>query len=461
MTSYVHTFNPQIAIQIGESESILLNQLEYWISKCGKNVDNLDGKWIYNSHEQWSEQFIYWSISKLRRTIKSLENLGLVKSSRVNSKRWNQTKWYSIDREEYYKLLQNKTESSQKSKIAPSRLPISSVDLLPIKSSNNVQIRNTKYLQTIPVSNQNTLRTPKVPMCSKWTDQLVQNEQFIITKNTHIKNVSHKEGNFFVKRDATSITTFNKKILRDMVSIWNKIFEYALFPIKAYCNHSNEDILLNVYKTIFQEDLKKWENYACKVNSSKFLMGEKKNKGGFKAVFHWLLRKEIIHSILNGAYGVGDRELDMDRINENLEKQEKELARTIKKKIMNCIKSNLDEKKEMSEFTRYVQDQNKKDDRYDLNTILRHYSSHSLLYFDIHEGLRKNLYEGYLLKKHLGISSRENKRKIEAKILAMKGNEGDRAFFKKIAREIKRVQRIPTVKESVKTFYKSEKIGTI
>ena len=48
MTSYLHTINPRLATIIGEPESILLNQLEYWISKCGRDIDNLDGKWIYN-----------------------------------------------------------------------------------------------------------------------------------------------------------------------------------------------------------------------------------------------------------------------------------------------------------------------------------------------------------------------------------------------------------------------------
>ena len=77
MTSYLHTINPKIAKQIGEPGSILLNQMDYWISKCGKNIDNLSGKWIYNSYKQWAEQFSYWSISKIRRTIKLLEDLQL------------------------------------------------------------------------------------------------------------------------------------------------------------------------------------------------------------------------------------------------------------------------------------------------------------------------------------------------------------------------------------------------
>ena len=77
-TFYTHTITPQIASLIGESESILLNQLEYWISKCGRQIDNLDGKWIYNSYEKWSEQFTYWSTSKLRRTIKPIFSKDLI-----------------------------------------------------------------------------------------------------------------------------------------------------------------------------------------------------------------------------------------------------------------------------------------------------------------------------------------------------------------------------------------------
>ena len=52
-SNYLHIINPIIATIIGQNESILLNQLEYWISKCGRNIDNLDGKWIYNSYKKW------------------------------------------------------------------------------------------------------------------------------------------------------------------------------------------------------------------------------------------------------------------------------------------------------------------------------------------------------------------------------------------------------------------------
>ena len=108
----------QIAEQIGEPESILLNQIDYWLSKNGKTVDNLNGQWIYNSHKEWLKQFSYWSLSKLRRTIKSLETLGLIISVKVNYKKWNQTKWYTINYEKYDKLFKNKSLRSSNPKLS-------------------------------------------------------------------------------------------------------------------------------------------------------------------------------------------------------------------------------------------------------------------------------------------------------------------------------------------------------
>ena len=209
MTSYIHTINPQIASLIGESESILLNQLEYWISKCGRDIDNLDGKWIYNSYKKWSEQFTYWSSSKLRRTIRSLENLGLIKSAKVNSKKWNQTKWYSINYNEYDKLLGITNSTSSNTSTAdndvhisnlPSNIDLTSDQLkcklssILIRSQKNHQInKNIKSTKIIPIIKKITQKSPKVCICSKWTNRSVQNEQIIITKNNYTNKSSYKK----------------------------------------------------------------------------------------------------------------------------------------------------------------------------------------------------------------------------------------------------------------------------
>ena len=101
--SHIHLFSCELTKFVGKNESILLNQINYWLSKCGREINGLNGLWIYNSLNEWHKQFNYWSLSTLRRTIKSLEKYGVLISKKINARKWNHTKWYSID---YNKLKQ-------------------------------------------------------------------------------------------------------------------------------------------------------------------------------------------------------------------------------------------------------------------------------------------------------------------------------------------------------------------
>lgn len=377
MTSYVHTINPRLATLIGEPESILLNQLEYWISKYGRNVDNLNGKWIYNSYKRWSEQFTYWSTSKLRRTIKSLEDLGLIRSTKVNSKKWNQTKWYSIDYLEYNKLLENKYSNSPSSKtsaviyndVAKSNFSteLKYKDLSTIsRLQKNSQINeNIKFIKILPIINNNTQKSPKVSICSFWTNRSVQNEQMlIITKNKYTKNNSSQKRTYIdlTKKKNTCINNKEKKeIVNQMLHRWNNIFVYSLNPIKAYSNEKIVARLSKAYKEIFNSSIDKWEEYAIKVNSSKFLMGEKETKKDFKATFAWLSKLNTMQMILSGEYGVGDRKLDIDNLSDNLKTQKEEIENLIIDNKINSIYDEVNLRKEKEEFKEYLLTQAKKD----------------------------------------------------------------------------------------------------
>lgn len=384
MASYIHTINPQIASLIGESESILLNQLEYWISKCGRDIDNLDGKWIYNSYKKWSEQFTYWSTSKIRRTIKSLENIGLIKSTKVNSKKWNQTKWYSIDYLEYNKLLEDRSSNSPSSETSA----IIYNDVTKSNSSTSEAIVNTKlknkdllttsrlqkthqidknviYTEVTPIINNDAQKSPEVCICSKWTNRSVQNEQMlIITKNNYTKNNS-SENKIFVNLAKEEDVSINSKkegeIANQMLHKWNNIFEYSLRPIKAYSNKKIVARLNKAYKEIFNSSMDNWEEYAIKVNSSKFLMGEKVTKTNFKATFAWLSKLDTIQMILSGEYGVGDRKPDIDNLSDNLKTQKREIEDSITEKITTTISDGIDIKKEKKEFKEYLLTQAKVD----------------------------------------------------------------------------------------------------
>ena len=390
--THVHIFSCDLAKYVGKNESILLNQINYWLSKCGRNIDRLHGKWIYNSLNEWHKQFNYWSLSTLRRTIKSLEDSGILVSKKINANKWNHTKWYSIDYNKLNQLI---------------KYTIINKEYSTTKEFNNL-------------SNVNSLNNSAYNSKNKRTNRSVQNEQIIITKNNYTNRSSYKKNDVELKNalkekiEENLIKPNEKEIINKMVYIWNKVFEYSISPIKAYSNKKNQEVLLNLYKTAFKGDLNKWREYACKVNSSQFLMGEKKTKNNFKAVFSWLIKEDTIEKIMNGEYGVGDRELDMNNITKNMEEKKEEVVNKMDKKISEYIKLKIDETKERREFEEYVKvnQAERKEDEYGILKAIRHISHHSIFRTNEYEALRESVYESYIMKKYLGITKMEARKKI-------------------------------------------------
>jgi DNA-binding PadR family transcriptional regulator len=86
---------PSLAVKIGLNEAIILQQIQYWLS-TSQNV--IDGKkWIYNTINQWVEQFPFLSRSTVQRTLRNLEKKGLIESKQIKKENWDRTKWYTIN----------------------------------------------------------------------------------------------------------------------------------------------------------------------------------------------------------------------------------------------------------------------------------------------------------------------------------------------------------------------------
>lgn len=90
---------PTLATLIGLNESIILQQIHYWLKHKEKSgQDYIDGHyWVYNTYEQWQEQFPFWSIMTIRRTMTKLENKGLLIAGNYNKAGFDKTKWYTIN----------------------------------------------------------------------------------------------------------------------------------------------------------------------------------------------------------------------------------------------------------------------------------------------------------------------------------------------------------------------------
>lgn len=90
---------PKLACVIGLNESLILQQIHYWIQINTKTGNNFkDGYyWTYNTYEKWQEQFPFWSVATIKRIIKSLKKAGLLITSNYNRIKIDRTKWYRID----------------------------------------------------------------------------------------------------------------------------------------------------------------------------------------------------------------------------------------------------------------------------------------------------------------------------------------------------------------------------
>lgn len=101
---------PSLAVKIGLNESVVLQQIHYWLSTSSHMVKGR--KWIYNTYQQWQKQFPFWSESTIKRTIHSLEKKGFLISENWNTSKMDKTKWYTIDYEKLNSLENQGNESS-------------------------------------------------------------------------------------------------------------------------------------------------------------------------------------------------------------------------------------------------------------------------------------------------------------------------------------------------------------
>ena len=218
--------------------------------------------------------------------------------------------------------------------------------------------------------------------------------------STSIINSAH--ANKIAVARVSDIQEDNQSVARTMVDLWNKVFEHSVSPIKAYSNKKNQKTLLNIYQIIFNSDLNNWREYALAVNSSQFLMGEKKTKNNFKAVFGWLIKPETIEKILSGEYGVGDRELDMNNKARNAEIKKEQKVTELENRVTNNLKENLNEFKEYEEFRSYVENEGYEEDndKYKLGVVLRRIPKRNFLHGEEYKLMRDRLFESYLMKKH-------------------------------------------------------------
>ncbi|QLY60207.1 conserved phage C-terminal domain-containing protein [Citrobacter freundii] len=117
MTSRPIVINPDLAYSIGLNEAIALQQINYWLQETKSGMESDGVRWIYNTTEQWLEQFPFWSESTLKRTFTRLKTLGVLKIEQLNKSQRDMTNFYTINYESEL-LDEVKVTESKRSKCA-------------------------------------------------------------------------------------------------------------------------------------------------------------------------------------------------------------------------------------------------------------------------------------------------------------------------------------------------------
>ena len=114
-----HSFNIEVAEAYGIEEAILLENIYFWCKKNKANEMNIKcGKvWTYNTAKAFNELFPYIKESKIYRSIKHLEEDGLIEIGCFNSNNYDRTRWYTVTNKavQYYEplILQNEKSNFQ------------------------------------------------------------------------------------------------------------------------------------------------------------------------------------------------------------------------------------------------------------------------------------------------------------------------------------------------------------
>lgn len=262
MPSRPIVINPDLAYSIGLNEAIALQQVNYWLKETTSGLERDGVRWIYNTTEQWLEQFPFWSESTLKRTFTRLKQLGVLKVEQLNKSQRDMTNYYTIN---YESELLDEVKVT-KSKSSKCTLP----------SGQNEPMEEVKVERSIGSKRTALIR-------SKCTDVLTENT----TENTtDIKNpicpvAPQPDGDVLITDQAKQVLTHLNLVtssryqvsttslqnIRARIGEGYTVEELSL--VVDYCNAKwSEDLTMAAYlrpQTLFQPS--KFPGYLKSANS--------------------------------------------------------------------------------------------------------------------------------------------------------------------------------------------------
>ena len=104
----IHQFKVALAKIYGIEEAILINNFYYWIKENRLNNRNFfDGRyWTYNTQKAYADWYSYLNEGRIKRTINSLVEKGILMKGNYNANQYDRTNWYAFT-DEGFAIVQN------------------------------------------------------------------------------------------------------------------------------------------------------------------------------------------------------------------------------------------------------------------------------------------------------------------------------------------------------------------
>ncbi|NNU96300.1 DnaD domain-containing protein [Anoxybacillus sp. EFIL] len=298
---------PSLAATIGLNESIVLQQLHYWLERSNHIHEGY--KWVYNTYEEWQEQFPFWSISTIRRIINKLEEKGLIIVSNFNKSKIDKTKWYRIDYEKLTQFeqttVQNDTSTAQNEQ---------TTDEIDSPSAQNEQ-----------------------SICSKWTDEALNLNRPIPENTTEITTEKKEEVEEARVRE-NPFAFFEQ-------NGFGTIGGYISEKISTWIDDTSETLVLEAMKIAVENGVKTWKYVETilrdwvdkgyqtveQVHAAQkaFKEQQSKKRNGSSTNRKKAVRTEVIPDWLNTDYSQYEQKAETDQ--EALERKRRELEERLKK----------------------------------------------------------------------------------------------------------------------------------
>ena len=334
-----------VAVVGNRSTAVILQEIHYWLTaKSAIGVIHDNQKWVYNTYEYISEKTGY-SLSAIKLSLKTLQNLGLIFVKKLNPVRSIRTNYYTINYDHLNQILDkakaphlsenNKSSSSTHQSL----MTQSSVTYCPMYNKEQRYLTDTfNKSELFEPTESGEGDRPNMPTSSPSSKQVQRVAINIFSKEEKGQKVgteNPEEKTTKRLKDKTAHPNPVNTTAQDMLKIWNQTLEKAPTKMsKTLAPH-----LVFAYKNKFACDLKKWEKYCTMIASSAYLMGE-----GFTLSLLWALKFSTIDRILAGDFGVrADALKDTSPPKEILEKRafdhihgvdEPELCKEVRLKLL-------------------------------------------------------------------------------------------------------------------------------